>query len=152
MKHSYTEQEFRQAVKESRSIRQTLQKLGVKPAGGNYRVFRKFAKKYNVDTSHFTGQAHNRGKRYINTPTEKYLSNEVSVQSYRLKNRLLKEGILKHVCSRCNNTVWNKQPIPLELDHIDGNHQNNQLPNLRLLCPNCHAQTSNYRGKNKRKH
>lgn len=41
------------------------------------------------------------------------------------------------------------QPIPLELDHIDGNHQNNALQNLRLLCPNCHALTPTFRDKNK---
>jgi len=43
------------------------------------------------------------------------------------------------------------QPIPLELDHIDGNHQNNALDNLRLLCPNCHSLTPTFRGKNKRR-
>ena len=37
----------------------------------------------------------------------------------------------------------------LELHHIDGNHSNNELSNLTLLCPNCHALTDNYRGKNK---
>ena len=42
-----------------------------------------------------------------------------------------------------------KHPIPLELHHIDGNNQNNNLTNLTLLCPNCHAMTDNYRGKNK---
>jgi hypothetical protein len=42
-------------------------------------------------------------------------------------------------------------PIPIELDHIDGDNQNNNLENLRILCPNCHAQTSTYCGKNKNK-
>jgi predicted HNH restriction endonuclease len=51
----------------------------------------------------------------------------------------------------CNNTEWNGQPIPLELEHKNGNNQDNSLNNLCLLCPNCHAQTSTYRGKNKSK-
>lgn len=41
------------------------------------------------------------------------------------------------------------QPIPIELDHIDGNPENNELDNLRLICPNCHAQTPTYKGANK---
>lgn len=43
---------------------------------------------------------------------------------------------------------WMGKPIPLELHHKDGNHYNNDLSNLEILCPNCHAQTDNYRGKN----
>lgn len=40
------------------------------------------------------------------------------------------------------------EPIPLQLDHIDGNHTNNKLENLQILCPNCHAKTPTYCGKN----
>lgn len=39
---------------------------------------------------------------------------------------------------------WMGKPIPLELHHKDGNHYNNDLSNLEILCPNCHAQTDNY--------
>lgn len=52
-------------------------------------------------------------------------------------------------CSVCNNSVWNGQPITLEVEHIDGNPYNNNEDNLCLLCPNCHSQTSTYKGRNK---
>jgi predicted HNH restriction endonuclease len=42
-------------------------------------------------------------------------------------------------------------PIPLELHHIDGDKTNNTLENFQLLCPNCHALTDSYRGKNVKK-
>lgn len=70
-------------------------------------------------------------------------------QTYKLHNRLLKEGIKDHVCEICGNSEWNNQPIPLQLDHIDGNPHNHVLSNLRMICPNCHAQTETYCGKNK---
>jgi len=53
-----------------------------------------------------------------------------------------------HKCEKCANTEWLNDPIALELEHTDGNNKNNVKTNLMLLCPNCHAQTSTYRGKN----
>lgn len=52
-------------------------------------------------------------------------------------------------CWGCGITEWNKKPIVLELEHIDGNPENNDESNLSLLCPNCHSQTDTYKGKNK---
>ena len=54
-------------------------------------------------------------------------------------------------CDECSIIEWNKKPITLELEHIDGNNRNNSLDNLRLLCPNCHSQTLTFRGKNRAK-
>ena len=51
-------------------------------------------------------------------------------------------------CAKCALNIWNGLPIPLELDHIDGCSDNNTRKNLRLLCPNCHAQTPTYKNKN----
>lgn len=51
-------------------------------------------------------------------------------------------------CENCHNDLWMGVPIPLELDHIDGNGNNNSRENLKILCPNCHALTETYRGKN----
>lgn len=146
--HILEEEPFREAVKNSLSIRQALLKLGVIAEGGNYRVFHKYAKKYDVDTSHFTGQAWNKGKVLGPArPLEDYLRNEAPIHSHRLRQRLLQEGRFEHQCSRCKRRKWLGAAIPLELDHIDGNHENNALENLRLLCPNCHALTPTYRGR-----
>ena len=54
-----------------------------------------------------------------------------------------------HKCECCGLTEWLGQPIALELHHINGITTDNRLDNLVILCPNCHAQTDNYRGLNK---
>jgi hypothetical protein len=69
-------------------------------------------------------------------------------QTYKLKNRLLKEGLIENKCAICSLDTWNNRKINLELDHIDGNRTNHERNNLRLLCPNCHSQTDTYRSKN----
>ena len=52
-------------------------------------------------------------------------------------------------CSECGKIHWMGKEIPLEVDHINGNAGDNSMENLRLLCPNCHAQTPTYRALNK---
>lgn len=67
------------------------------------------------------------------------------------KRRMFLIHKLGHYCHICKNTSWNNVPIPLELDHIDGNSENNIEENLRVICPNCHTLTVTYKGKNKGK-
>ena len=150
--HKYSEDALREAVSASTSMRQTLQKLNVAPYGGNYDVLRKAIRHFDLDTSHFTGQAWNKGMQLsCRRPLEDYLTNKVPIQSYKLKNRLLRENILSQKCSSCQAEDWLGQPIPLELDHVNGDNKDNLLTNLRLLCPNCHALTPTYRSKNRTK-
>lgn len=120
---------------------------------GNYQTIKNKIKEFDIDISHFTGQAWNQGKRYrqINKPKplEEILKENSPYQSYKLKERLLKNGLKEYKCECCNNTEWLGKPIKLELHHINGNHNDNRLENLQLLCPNCHSFTDTYRSKNK---
>ena len=79
---------------------------------------------------------------------EDYTSNKVPMQSDKLKIRLINERYLETKCDICGITRWLDGEVPLQLDHINGNKDDNNLKNLRLLCPNCHALTPQYRLKN----
>lgn len=150
MSYSISDAEFEGAVKSSLSIREALGKLGLAPKGGNYKTFNNRVEKLKLDTSHFTGQLWSKGKTLEpKRDIQDYLTNKQPIQSHKLRLRLIAEGIFEAKCYKCNNITWLEQPIALELEHINGNHRDNSLANLILLCPNCHAQTDTYRGKNK---
>jgi hypothetical protein len=144
-----------QYVKESYSLAGVLRLLDLQPEGGNYRTLKRFIKSNNIDISHFKGMGWNSGdtKKTCNPakPLSELLNKDTPYASDRLKKRLIAEGLKTHRCESCNMTEWLGNPIPIELDHIDGDHDNNELSNLRILCPNCHALTSTYRGRHKRK-
>jgi hypothetical protein len=150
----YTLQQLQDAVNTSTSVRETLQKLNVICAGGNYATFHKAIKHFNIDIKHFTGKLSafklrgRTGKNLI--PLESILKQDTNYSTNTLRKRLLKNNHFNHVCSSCANTTWMGAAIPLELDHINGVRTDNRIENLRLLCPNCHALTSTYRGKNKK--
>lgn len=148
MNLKYSKQEIENVVNNSISKRECLIKLNLKPYGGNYRILDRYIDLYKINTIHFLGQGWNRNNSPADIkPIEKYLSNEIAISSYKLKKRLLKENLQEYKCEECGLEMWNNKIIPLELHHKNGNNKDNSLSNLKLLCPNCHALTDNYRNR-----
>ncbi len=113
-------------------------------------TYKKYAVKYNC---YVTNQSGIGIEKKYNRPEKLDLwdileGKHPQYQSNKLRIRLLNENVFEHICDSCGNAEWQGKPIPLELDHINGINSDHKLENLRLLCPNCHAQTDTYRGKN----
>ena len=153
-KRSWTREDLIKAAMNSRSVRQTISKLHLIEAGGNYEQVNKYLKLYKIDTSHFTGMTWDKGvkREYFRPiPLDKILVKNSHYQSHQLKNRLFREKIKYPSCEECG---WEKKAedgrIPIELDHINGDRHDNRLENLRILCPNCHSLKPTHRGKNRK--
>ncbi|MDP8228083.1 MAG: HNH endonuclease, partial [Candidatus Electryoneaceae bacterium] len=128
--------------------------LGLVEAGGNYSTIKRKIAELKLDVSHFLGRGWKKGDATPVVPArplEAVLVKGSFYQSYKLKRRLVREGIKEERCENCGLSVWQNQQIPLELHHINGDSTDNRLENLVILCPNCHALTENYRAKNTRK-
>ena len=150
MKGQYTKEDVIVAVAKSKSIAGVLRQLNLRPIGGNYKTIHHLIKDYGLDTSHFTGQGWNVGLGF--KPKKSIDDKEIFVKdsnyrcSWRLRERYRRAtGI--NFCEECQLSEWQGRPIPLEIHHINGNNTDNRIENLKLLCPNCHALTNNYRGR-----
>jgi len=154
-KRTWSIEQLRNAVSSSTSYRQVLSKLNLREAGGNYDQLKKYVKELDLNVSHFTGMAWNRGLRGIGKPLrtlESILIKDCYYQTHMLKKRLFTAGLKKPKCELCNwAQISPDGRLPLELDHIDGNRHNNQIENLRILCPNCHSLQLTHRGANRSK-
>lgn len=153
-KYKWTIEVFKETVKHSASIAQALDKMGLCMTGNAYKHFKKCTIELGIDTSHFTGQAHLRGKRHnwskSKIPLEKCLVEDSGYGTSRLRQRLIAANMLEAKCSWCGITEWRGKAAPLELDHINGINNDHRIENLRILCPNCHAQTPTHAGRNNR--
>ena len=136
---NYSDQDIIDACKISVAYSEVLRKLDLVCAGGNYNQLQKNIDRLKIDISHFKHQASNQGKEF-----KKY---EDLTGKSAIKNRILK--LRGHQCEKCLRKKWFKKLIPIEIHHIDGNQRNNVKTNLQLLCPNCHAQTDDYRRRDK---
>ena len=153
-KRSWTDEELHIAVNQSRSFRNVLILLRLVPAGGNHDQIKKRIKLLYISTSHFTGKVWNSGMRY-ETKTkpnlETLLITGSEIQSFKLKRRLFGAGLKSPSCELCGwAEVSVDGRIPVELDHVNGVHDDNRIENLRILCPNCHSLQLTHRGKNKK--
>ncbi|MGW5093562.1 HNH endonuclease signature motif containing protein [Streptomyces nodosus] len=144
------------AVSASTNMYEVLRRLELDAVGGHHTHISRRIKAYGIDTSHFTPvvrterMRHNRRRRTPHEILVKDTSAEARrVPSSRLKRAMRELGIAQR-CFLCGiEPVWLGEPLPLEVDHIDGNWRNNRVGNLRLLCPNCHSTTDTYRGRAK---
>lgn len=154
IKYNNTEEDYREAAKNSFSIAGMCKYLGRNPCGAGYYIMKKKIEEYNIDISHFTGKGWNKNGKFNPMELKKRPMDEILVENSdylsinSLRRRLLKEGYKEYKCERCGNIEWEGEPIPLELHHINGNHTDNRIENIQLLCPNCHALTDNYCSKN----
>lgn len=139
MRHKYKKEVLLNAVANSTSWAEVCRRLGVKPMTGSQTYLKKKAIAFGAYDSHFTGSAHNKGKTWMVAKAETYLFNGSIINSHRLKGYLFREKIKEERCERCGISEWMGESVVLELDHIDNDHYNNELVNLMILCPNCHA-------------
>jgi hypothetical protein len=130
------------------SIADFLRCFGRDPRGANYPAVIRELEGLGVDVVRLRAWTGHDTRRVTRSVTVAELVTRNHVSSARLKAALLREGVKAHRCERCGLAEWLGRPIPLELDHVDGDRRNNRLENLRLLCPNCHALTDTYRGRN----
>ena len=150
----YSKEWLEELCKNSRSYAEVLAKAGRKPGGGNQSYLKHKIEEYQIDVSHFSGQGWNKGQHH--NGIRKYKIEEIFVVNSSVRRNIIRDyvitfNLLPYSCKECGNKgEWRGQKMALELDHINGINNDHRIENLRWLCPNCHAITPTYAGKNNR--
>lgn len=140
------EEEFRQLIQTSYSYNEVLRKIGMSHGRSQNDIIKRRCNQLNISCEHFKKVGNGTNPQF--SLKEILVQNSTYTNNTRLKQRLLNEHLLKNKCAICGNEgIWLNQPLSLQLDHINGVHNDNRIENLRILCPNCHTQTETYGSK-----
>lgn len=147
----YPKKSLTKIVNESYSYAEVMRKLGKKWSGGQQQNLKRWISHYGLDTSHFTGQGHNKGKSASNKKhwSEWFVLDENMCMRQRtnvLRRAMIESGI-KYVCSCGQGPEWKGKTITLQINHKNGNWKDNRKRNLEFICPNCHSATPGWSGR-----
>lgn len=146
--------ELKQLVEQSKSYSEVILKQGKSVSGIAIKYLKLKLDSLGIPHQHLNGQTSgNIGGNSSQLPLEEILQKDRPYQSNKLKTRLIQSGLKLDQCECCGRPPeWNGKPLTLQLDHINGDHNDNRIENLRILCPNCHSQTDTYGNKQNKKH
>ena len=148
----WTREVLAPVVAVSTSVCEVLRRLGLDVVGGHHTHISRRIRAYGIDTSHFrppsrVGETRRRQPEALLVEQEPATARRIP--SDRLRRAMAVLEVPEH-CALCGTEpTWRGRPLPLEVDHIDGDWRNNRIGNLRFLCPNCHSTTDSYRGRGK---
>lgn len=147
----YTKEYLEILVSESKCMWDVVEKSGMSKQAGNYRYLKNKISHYNISTDHFENQRIGKYKPLRELSDILVKGKFLTLNGNRLKKRLFEAGLKKNKCEFCDQDEnWRGKRMSLILDHIDGDRDNNELENLRILCPNCNATLDTHCAKNKK--
>lgn len=148
-KVQYSKELLEAQIQKCYSFAELARRLGLSDKGSNCRqTLKKKLDEYHIDYSHFNGQAWNKPEHphYGNTgeSIDKVLIKDSKQPSHKIRERLINSGLKENKCECCGISEWQGNPITIQLHHINGDHHDNRIENLQMLCPNCHSQTDTF--------
>jgi 5-methylcytosine-specific restriction endonuclease McrA len=147
--YQLADEQFKSVILKSSSCAEAMHNLGFSCTTGNSRVtVKRRISELGINIEHWADYTKN---AHIATLTDhdKYFAKGTPHSGGHIRERILKFNLLPYECAMCGNKgEWQGKELRLQVDHKNGDHNDNQLHNLRFLCPNCHAQTDTFGGKN----
>jgi hypothetical protein len=146
----YSESDAREAIAASANWSQALRRLGLRAAGGNHTVLKRWAAVWEIPTDHFAPYAHvGSHLQRQQIPLDLVLVEGSTYTRSSLKRRLYDTGLKSRACELCGQgEQWRGLRMSLILDHINGVHDDNRIENLRIVCPNCAATSATHCSRN----
>lgn len=148
------EKEFEELIKKylpvSNSINDLCSKLGLRGTSGYYLKILETIRKNRLSTEHFGTilkkrniKIDSKGK-FAPLSDEEFFSNGTKRNGESIVKRLISNKYREYKCENCGINEWDGKPLRLQVHHVNGDHNDNRIENIQLLCPNCHAQTDTY--------
>ena len=140
------ENKLREILLISENYADALNRFNLTATSGNYKTLNKFIKQYQIS---FIANKRIKSKIKKKYSDEDCFKVNSTLARHHIKSRIIRNNLIEYKCECGNIGEWNKKPLVLQLEHLNGINDDNRLENLAFICPNCHSQTSTYAAKNK---